>query len=92
MKKPLILALAAVVILMTGACKQQETTDVDVEREGGVTVTETESTTMPTLDTAATAEATADVRDAAAEVGQETGTALEEAGRELQENTRTDTR
>lgn len=82
------MGLAAILILLTVGCKQERRTDIDVEAGDGTTVTETETTTVPTIDPTVTAEAS----DAASDAAHETGTALEEAGRELQENTRTDTR
>lgn len=86
MKKPLML-LAILTLLATVACTQK--TETEVDREGAVTSTET--TTYPGVDTAATAEAANDVQDATRDAAHATGTAMETAGQEIQEETRTST-
>jgi hypothetical protein len=75
-----LLILSTILILSLVGCESK------TEREIGATETvETTTVTTPTVDTEAAEDMT---RDAA----QETGTALESAGRELQEEARTDTK
>lgn len=76
MKK--LVAFAALLVLAAAGCQQT------TEREVSPTAT-TETTTISTatVDTAA-------VEDAAKDAAHETGTAMETAGREIQEETKTD--
>jgi uncharacterized lipoprotein YajG len=74
MKKLIVLAA----ILVLAACQQK------TEREVSATqTTETTTITTATVDTAAAA-------DAAKDAAHETGTAMETAGKEIQEQTKTD--
>lgn len=89
MKKLVI--LAAILILATAACQQR------TEREVSATeTTETTTYSTATVDTAAAAEATEAATDSAAKAAKDaahaTGTAMETAGKEIQEQTKTDTR
>ncbi|HEV7239879.1 MAG TPA: hypothetical protein VGQ36_11615 [Thermoanaerobaculia bacterium] len=75
-----LIVFAAILVLCGAACQQT------TEREVSATeTTETTTISTATVDTAAAEEA---VRDAA----HETGTALETAGKELQEEAKTDTK
>lgn len=89
MKKLVI--LAAILILATAACQQT------TEREVSATeTTETTTYSTATIDTAAAAEATEAATDSAAKAARDaahaTGTAMETAGQEIQDRTKTDTR
>ena len=75
MKK--IITLAAILIL-AAAC--QQTTEREVS---ATSTTETTTVTTATVDTAA-------VKDAAKDAAHKTGTAMETAGQEIQERTKTD--
>lgn len=81
MKKLIVLAA----ILVLAACQQK------TEREVSATeTTETTTISTATVDTAMAAEAADDVKDAAKDAAHETGTAMETAGKEIQERTKTD--
>ena len=92
MKK--IATLAAALILLTAvACKQETHTTVD---ETGTSSTSTVSAEVPAVDTAAVndaaADATAATETAARDAAHNTGTAMETAGQELQQEAKTDTK
>lgn len=73
-------AAGAILILFAAGCQQQ------TEREVSATgTTETTTVSTATVDTAA-------ATDAARDAAQETGTALETAGQELQDQAKTDTK
>lgn len=80
--------LTAALLLVLVACKQESTTtNATVGDTATVqTSTHTETTTVPTVDTAATAEAKQDIKDAAKNAEHATGTALEKAGKKLQKD------
>ncbi len=84
MRKPLVLLAILTLLTIAGCTKKTET---EVQSDGAVT--STESTTYPSIDTAATAEATSDVKDAAKDAAHATGTAMETAGQEIQQQTKT---
>lgn len=97
--KKLIPLVALMALLTTAACQQKTETVVD---ETGTMETSTVTTTYPAVDTAATAAATDAAADtwntttaatatAANEAARQTGTALEQAGQEIQEETTTTT-
>jgi hypothetical protein len=91
MKK--LLTLAAILVLVTSvACTQKSETSVTTDSSS----THVESTTVPAVDTAATAaamdsaaEAGRDAKDAARDAAHATGTAMETAGQKIQEKTDT---
>jgi hypothetical protein len=106
MKKLLI--LAAILVLVTSvACTQKSETSVAPDSDGTVSSTYVESTTVPAVDTAATAaavdsaaeagrdvaaagrEAGHDAANAARDAAHATGTAMEKAGKKIQEKTDT---
>ena len=95
MKK--LLTLAAILVLVTGvACTQKSETTVATDSDGTVSSTHVESTTVPAIDTAATAAAVdsaaevgRDAADAARDAAHATGTAMETAGQKIQEKTDT---
>jgi hypothetical protein len=95
MKK--VLTLAAILVLVTSlACTQKSETTVATDSDGTVSTTQVESTTVPAIDTAATAaavdsaaEAGHDAANAARDAAHATGTAMETAGQKIQEKTDT---
>ena len=92
MRKLTPLLFAAALIGMT-ACEQRTETQTVTDTTGTTqTKTTTVSATMPSVDTAATAQAKQDATDAARDAAHATGTAMETAGKQIQENTKTDTR
>jgi len=94
--KKLIPLVALVALLTTAACQQKTETVVD---ETGTMETSTVTTTYPSVDTAAATDAAGDAWNtttdatatAANEAARQTGTALEHAGQEIQEETTTTT-
>jgi hypothetical protein len=84
------LAIVVVALILVTACQQRTERVVS---DTSTTETTTVSATVPQVDTAAVATATetaADaVRDAARDAAHKTGTALEEAGKKIQEKTDT---
>jgi hypothetical protein len=82
-------------LLATAACEKRTETQTVTDSTGThAQQTTTYSATMPSVDTAATAEAKRDVQDAAHKAGDAardaahaTGTALENAGKKIQEKT-----
>ena len=92
MRKMVTLA-AALVLLTATACKQETHTTVD---ETGTSSTSTISAEVPAVDTAAVndsaATATAAAEGAARDAAHATGTAMETAGKELQQEAKTDTK
>lgn len=83
-----MLALAAMLVLLLGACTKQTETTVT---ETGQSSTTTVSAEVPAVevDTAATAAATAATTEAANDAAHATGTAMETAGQAIQDNTTT---
>lgn len=94
MRKTIVPALA-LVLLASAACEKRTETQTVTDTSGThEQQTTTYSTTMPSVDTAATAEAKRDVQEGAQKVGEAakdaahaTGTALEKAGQKIQEKT-----
>ena len=87
--KTLIITLATVVVL--GGCTKRTDTEVTTDGTGTVeTSTTSVSTTIPTVDTAEVrddaAAAGQATEDAARKAAQKTGTALEEAGKDIQDH------
>lgn len=82
------LALLPAALLLLVACTQEKTTTSATvgDTTTAQTSTHTETVTVPSVDTAATAEAKQDVKDAAAAVEHSTGTALEKAGKALKKD------
>jgi PBP1b-binding outer membrane lipoprotein LpoB len=80
--------LLAALILVVG-CAQKSETETEVHSDGAYTSTTVESTTVPTVDTAATAAATAATTEAVNDAAHATGTAMETAGQAIQEQTTT---
>lgn len=79
-----MLAIAALLVLVV-ACKQETRTEVGGTETSSTTAV---SATVPAVDTAAATDAAA---DATAEAAKETGTVMETAGQELQEEAKTGT-
>jgi len=94
MRKTIIPAIA-LVLLASAACEKRTETQTVTDTTGThEQQTTTYSATMPSVDTAATAEAKRDVQDAAHKAGDAardaahaTGTAIESAGKKIQEKT-----
>jgi hypothetical protein len=94
-----LLPAAALMLLAAVACEKRTETQTTTGTNGTVEQkTTTVTATVPTVDTAATAEAkrkiergAEKVETAAREGAHATGTAMETAGKEIQRRTRTDT-
>lgn len=85
--------IAALLLLTAAACTQKTETQTTVDTAGTLQ-TKTTTVSMPAIDTATTAavkqdakEAVADVKSAARDAAHATGTALETAGKKIQEKT-----
>ncbi len=75
-----LLTLVAILVLLTSvACTQKSETSVQSDSSGTVSSTHVETTTVPAIDTAATAAAA----DRAAEMGREAVDTAREAGRDI---------
>src|SRR4051812_19769682 len=92
------IAGAVVLIAALAACQQTTQTDTTAGSTSTVkTSTTTGTVTVPSVDTTATANAKRDIKDAgeklkegAREAAQATGTALEKAGKKIEEKTSTE--
>jgi PBP1b-binding outer membrane lipoprotein LpoB len=80
------LAIVVVALILVTACQQRTERVVS---DTSTTETTTVSATVPQVDTAAVATATETAADAVRDAAHKTGTALEEAGKKIQEKTDT---
>ena len=87
MRRTIIPAIALVLLAALGCEKKTETQTVTDSTGTFQSETTTVSATVPTVDTAATAAAAQDVKDATRDAAHATGTAMETAGKEIQKRT-----
>lgn len=81
------LAILSALLLFVACTDEKTTTNATVGDNSTVaTTTHSETTTTLTVDTAATAQAAQDTKDAARNAEHKTGTALETAGRAMQKD------